>query len=144
MAESRFEGRYAVSMDAKGRLFFPAKQRDKLDGNLLHITRGLDGCLFAFTDEQWAAFKARMAGLPVNKSRGMDRYFVGNSATAEMDSQGRLTIDPELRNFVNLGKDLTIVGLQERIEIWNTEAWNKINDSLTDDQVDEMLQDVNF
>ena len=144
MPDARFEGRYEMTIDAKGRLFFPAKHREKLGGNLLHITRGLDGCLFAFTDEQWEGFKEKMSGLPVGKSRGMDRYFIGNSSTAEMDAQGRLTIDQKLRDFVGLGKEITIVGLRERIEIWDTARWNEMNDALTADQVDAMLQDVDF
>ena len=144
MAEGNLEGRFEMSLDAKGRLFFPAKQREKLVGNTLHITRGLDDCLFAFTDEQWEAFKERMRSLPVAKARQMERYFIGNSSSTEMDPQGRVTVDQNLRTFAGLTKEITLVGLLERMEIWDTARWNAMNDDLTADDVDSLLQEVNF
>lgn len=144
MAETHLEGRFEMSLDAKGRLFFPAKQREKVGGSLLHITRGLDECLFAFTDEQWEGFKARMRNLPVAKARTMERYFIGNSSAVEMDAQGRVTVDQKLREFAGLNREITIVGLLERMEIWDTARWNAMNDQLTPDEMDSLLQEMEF
>ena len=141
---TRLFGRYEMTIDAKGRLFFPAKQREKLEGSLLHVTRGLDDCLFAFTDSQWDAFLEKIGTLPITKARSTERYFVGNSFDAEMDEQGRIKIPPALRTVAGLEKDVTIVGLRERLEIWDTARWNAMNDALSGDEIATLLEDMNF
>ena len=141
---TRLFGRYEMTIDAKGRLFFPAKQREKLEGSLLHVTRGLDDCLFAFTDSQWDSFLEKIGTLPITKARQTERYFVGNSFDAEMDEQGRIKIPPALRALAGLEKEVTIVGLRERLEIWDTARWNAMNDELSGDDIAAALEDMNF
>ncbi len=141
---TRLFGRYEMNIDAKGRLFFPAKQREKIEGNILHITRGLDDCLFTFTDSQWDAFLEKMGELPIAKARTMERYFVGNSGDVEMDEQGRIKIPVKLRELAGLDREVTIVGLRERMEIWDTARWNAMNDQLSGDDIAAMLEDMNF
>lgn len=143
-SSTRLFGRYEMNIDAKGRLFFPAKQREKIEGNLLHITRGLDDCLFAFTDAQWDSFLEKIGTLPIAKARSMERYFVGNSNDAEMDEQGRIKIPVKLREIAGLEKEVTIVGLRERLEIWDTARWNAMNEELSGDEIAAMLEDMNF
>lgn len=138
------EGRFEMTLDAKGRLFFPAKQREKIEGSTLHITRGLDGCLFAFTDHQWQLFGDKMSTMPLARSKASERYFIGNSSTVEMDGQGRVTVDPRLRDFAGLEKEITLVGLRERMEIWDTARWNAFNDSLASEDIDAILQEMDF
>lgn len=142
--EQHLEGRFEMTIDAKGRLFFPAKQREKLGGTQLHITRGLDDCLFAFTEAQWTGFKEKMAVLPFAKARQAERFFIGNSSHPEIDAQGRLTLHPALRQIAGLEKEITLVGLRERIEIWDTARWNAMNDALTGEGIDAMLQEMDF
>lgn len=144
MATDRLEGRFEMTIDAKGRLFFPAKQREKIDGSVLHITRGLDDCLFAFTDPQWDKFLEKIGTLPLSKARSTERFFVGNSALAEMDEQGRIKIPAALRSVAGLEKDVTIVGLRERLEIWDTARWNAMNDALSSADVAAMLEEMDF
>lgn len=138
------EGRFDMTVDAKGRLFFPAKQREKLEGATLHVTRGLDGCLFAYTDPQWEAFKEKIAALPVSKNRMSIRYLMGNSCEASLDAQGRITIAPKLREFAQLKKDVVIVGLLDRMEIWDSALWDEVNDSLTSDDIAATLEELGF
>lgn len=144
MASTRLEGRYEMTIDVKGRLFFPAKHREKIEGAVLHITRGLDDCLFAFTDSQWDAFLEKIGTLPISKARSTERFFVGNSCHSEMDEQGRIKIPPALRTVAGLEKDVTIVGLRERLEIWDTARWNAMNDALSGDEIAALLEDMNF
>ena len=144
MASVRLEGRYEMTIDTKGRLFFPAKQREKIEGSALHITRGLDDCLFAFTDSQWDSFLEKIGTLPLTKARSTERFFVGNSTLAEMDEQGRIKMPPSLRTVAGLEKDVTIVGLRERLEIWDTARWNAMNDALSGDEIAALLEEMNF
>ncbi len=143
-ANCPLEGRFDMTIDAKGRLFFPAKQREKLEGTTLHLTRGLDGCLFAYTEAQWDAFKQKIAELPISKNRMSMRYLMGNSFEASLDGQGRISVAPKLREFAQLKKDVTLVGLLDRMEIWDTDLWNEMNDSLTSDDIAAMLEELNF
>jgi len=138
------EGRFDMTVDTKGRLFFPAKQREKLEGTTLHLTRGLDGCLFAYTDPQWEVFKEKIAALPISKNRMSIRYLMGNSCEASLDAQGRITIAPKLREFAQLKKDVVLVGLLDRMEIWDIDLWNSVNDALTSDDVAATLEELNF
>ena len=108
------------------------------------MTRGLDDCLFAFTDTQWDAFLEKIGTLPIAKARSMERYFVGNSNDAEMDEQGRIKIPAKLREIAGLEKEVTIVGLRERLEIWDTARWNAMNEELSGDEIAAMLEDMNF
>lgn len=141
---SPFEGRFDMSIDAKGRLFFPAKQREKLEGTTLHLTRGLDGCLFAYTDAQWEAFKEKVGDLPISKNRKGMRFLMGNSCEASLDGQGRISVTPQLREYAQLKKEVTLVGLLGRMEIWDTDRWNEMNDALTSDEIADMLEELNF
>ena len=141
---SPLEGRFDMTIDAKGRLFFPAKQREKLEGMSLRITKGLDGCLFVYTEAQWEAVKQKFRELPSAKNRLNLRYLMGNSTEAPLDAQGRINVAAELRTFAGLKKNVTLVGLLDRMELWDTDRWNEMNDSLTSDDIAAMLEELNF
>ncbi len=130
-----FMGEYNHSIDAKGRLIIPAKFRDQL-GDEFIVTKGLDGCLFAFPKDEWQAFEEQLRKLPLTQknARKFTRFFMGGAATCELDKQGRILLPQNLREFANLDKDVVLSGNLNRIEIWNKTAWaeNSAYDDMDD------------
>jgi len=113
-----FMGEYDHTIDAKGRMIMPAKFRDEI-GEQFVLTLGLDGCLFAYSMKQWEEFLSDLNNLPGTKeARMFQRHFLANVAEAEMDKQGRVLIPPKLREKVGIDKEVTLVGMITRIEIW--------------------------
>lgn len=119
-----FIGEFQHTLDAKGRIFVPSKFRDDLGENFI-ITIGLDNCLFVFPQEEFDRLKAKIDALSItNKdARTFSRFFFGHAGECEMDKQGRIMIPQNLRAFANLSKDVTVVGVSNRVELWDTAAW---------------------
>jgi len=101
-----FMGEHQHNIDAKGRLFIPARFREDL-GDSFVLTKGLDGCLFAYTREEWDALEQKLKTLPFTKgdARAFVRFFFSGAATCEVDKQGRILIPGNLREFAQLEKD---------------------------------------
>ena len=127
-----FMGEYSHTIDTKGRLIIPSKFREEL-GETFVVTKGLDGCLFVFSDEEWKAFEIKLKSLPLtNKNaRQFARFFVAGATPCELDKQGRILLPATLREFAGLEKDVVLTGMLNRIEIWSKEKWNE-NNSLDD------------
>lgn len=142
-----FMGEYNHSIDTKGRLIVPAKFRDVL-GDSFVVTKGLDGCLFVYPDSEWNAFEEKLKTLPLtNKNaRQFTRFFLAGAATCEVDKQGRILIPQVLREFAGLEKDVVLVGVGTRIEIWSKEQWDEsINGYDADmDDVAENMANLGF
>jgi MraZ protein len=119
---------YNHTIDAKGRVIIPAKFREKL-GDSFVITKGLDGCLYGYAKEEWSAFEEKLGTLPItNKnSRQFTRFFLAGAAECELDKQGRILIPSVLREFAGLDKDVVLVGVASKIEIWSKERWDESN-----------------
>ena len=117
------------SLDAKGRLIMPAKLREAI-GDKFVVTKGLDGCLFAFSIEEWSNFEEKLKSLPLSNrnSREFTRFFLSGATECEIDKQGRFLIPTNLRETASLQKEVVIIGVGTRIEIWNKEKWNSYND----------------
>ena len=122
-------GEYEHSLDAKGRLIMPAKLRDDI-GEKFIITKGLDGCLFGFSQNEWTNFEEKLKTLPLTNKNARDfvRFFLSGAIECEIDKQGRFLIPINLRESANLQKEVVIIGVGTRIEIWNKEKWNSYND----------------
>ena len=133
-----FMGEYSHTIDTKGRLIIPSKFREEL-GETFVVTKGLDGCLFVFSDEEWKAFEIKLKSLPLtNKNaRQFARFFVAGATPCELDKQGRILLPATLREFAGLEKDVVLTGMLNRIEIWSKEKWNE-NNSLDDVAMDEI------
>ncbi len=130
-----FMGEYNHSIDAKGRIIVPAKFRDELGEDFV-VTLGLDGCLFAYSNNQWESFISQLRGLPGNKeARQLQRYFMAGAASCEMDKQGRILIPGKLREHAALDKDIVFVGVLNKVEIWDKERWESNN---TFDDMDDV------
>ena len=137
-----FMGEYSHTIDTKGRLIIPSRFREEL-GETFVVTKGLDGCLFAFSDEEWKAFEIKLKSLPLtNKNaRQFARFFVAGATPCELDKQGRILLPATLREFAGLEKDVVLTGMLIRIEIWSKDKWNE-NNSLDDVAMDEIAEQM--
>ena len=119
-----FMGEYNHTIDAKGRLIIPSKFREVLGDGFVE-TKGLDGCLFVYDNAEWTAFEEKLKALPLmnKESRKFVRFFLAGAAEVEVDKQGRILIPSVLREFAELDKDVVLVGVASRIEIWSKEKW---------------------
>ena len=114
-------GQYAPNIDAKGRLFIPARLREEL-GQTFHVTIGLDHCLSIYSDENWNVLVEKIHEMPYNKARGL-RVLSANAVDCEPDAQGRILIPAKLREYAGLQKEVVVIGSFDRAEIWNAERW---------------------
>ena len=133
-----FMGEYNHTIDAKGRLIIPSKFRESL-GEEFVITKGLDGCLFVYDNQEWNDFEEKLNALPLNKkdNRQFVRFFLAGAAQVEVDKQGRILVPGNLRDFAELEKDVVLVGVASRIEIWSKARW----EGITEDE-DEAMEDI--
>lgn len=120
-----FMGEYQHSVDTKGRLIIPAKFRDQL-GLPTVMTRGLDNCLFLFPQSEWNILEEKLKSLPLTKAtaRQFVRFFFSGATECELDKQGRIMIPQNLRDYAQVEKDVTVIGVSNRIEIWSVKRWN--------------------
>ena len=118
-------GEYEHTIDAKGRLSMPSKLRRDM-GEAFIVTKGLDGCLFAFSQDEWKNFETKLKSLPLSdkNARNFVRFFLAGATECEIDKQGRFLIPSNLRETAKLEKDAVIIGVGTRLEIWDKEIWN--------------------
>ena len=121
-------GEFEHSLDSKGRLIMPAKLRETI-GEKFVVTKGLDGCLFAFSITEWQKFEEKLKSLPLSNrnSREFTRFFLSGATECEIDKQGRFLIPNNLRESANLQKEVVIIGVGTRIEIWDKGKWDSYN-----------------
>lgn len=119
-----FMGEYNHTIDAKNRLIIPSKFREQL-GDEFVITKGLDGCLFVYDQKEWSEFEAKLKALPLTnkEARTFVRFFLAGAAGVEVDKQGRILVPAVLKDFAELSKDVVLIGVASRIEIWSKERW---------------------
>jgi len=119
-----FMGEYQHTIDAKGRLIVPARFREGL-GDRFILTKGLDGCLFAYPPQEWTALENKMRSLPFTRAdaRAFVRFFFAGACECEVDKQGRILIPASLREYAALEKDVVVIGVSSRVEIWSAARW---------------------
>lgn len=135
-----FIGEYEHSVDAKGRLIMPAKLREDI-GEKFVVTKGLDGCLFAYSLQEWANFEEKLRALPLTNKNARDfvRFFLAGATECEIDKQGRFLISSNLREYAVLEKEVVIVGVLNRIEIWNKDKWKNVDENISADEIAENM-----
>lgn len=140
-------GEYKHNIDAKGRLIMPAKFRSDLGAKFI-LTRGLDGCLFGYPEEEWAILEEKLKKLPLAKkeARAFTRFFYSAATECELDKQGRINIPQTLREHAKLEKTCHIVGVSDRIEIWSESKWNEFSSEAEEsfDEIAENMIDFGF
>lgn len=133
-----FMGEYNHTVDAKGRLIVPSKFRENL-GDEFVVTKGLDGCLFVYDNNEWTAFEEKLKTLPLTnkEARQFVRFFLAGAASLEVDKQGRILLPANLREFAGLDKEAVLIGVASRIEIWSKERYEG---AVSYEDVDEIAE----
>ena len=132
-----FIGEYHHTIDEKGRIIIPAKFREELGNNFI-ITRGIENCLFVYSEENWAKITDKLNSLPFTKkdARTFNRFFMSGATSVELDKQGRVNISKPLIDYASLLKDCVIIGTGDRLEVWSQESWESFFDSTKDSMSD--------
>ncbi|MCR4398312.1 MAG: division/cell wall cluster transcriptional repressor MraZ [Firmicutes bacterium] len=120
-----FIGEFRHTMDEKGRLIMPSKFRDGLRDRFV-ATRGLDTCLFVYTLSEWETLEEKLKTLPFTRAeaRAFTRLFLAGASECEIDRQGRFVIPAPLREYARIEKDVVIIGVSNRVEIWSQAEWD--------------------
>ena len=126
-----FMGKYNHTIDPKGRLSIPSKYREIL-GDEFVVSKGMDGCLYVYANDDWKVFEGKLASLPLmgEEARQFARFFLSGAQPVTVDKQGRILMPQDLRDFAGLEKDVVLAGMGGRIEIWSLERWQANNDSI--------------
>ena len=119
-------GEFKHNLDSKSRLTIPAKLRMEL-GEKPVLTRGLDNCLFIYPHRDWQLFMEKMNNLPLGqkKARDFKRFILSGACEIEIDEMGRVLIPESLKKYAKLEKSVVVIGVQDRIELWSENVWNK-------------------
>lgn len=140
-----FIGEYKHNSDKKGRINVPAKFRDEL-GETFYLTKGLDNSLFCFPENEWKVFEDKLKGLPItNKNaRAFVRLFFAGATACSLDNQGRILIPQLLREHARIEKEVMIIGVGTRVEIWAQDEWNKYThpDNISYDEIAEHMAEL--
>lgn len=135
-------GEYQYTIDVKGRLFIPVKFREDL-GESFVVTKGLDDSLFVYSEEQWRQLLEKINALPMSQ-RDIRRFFLAGATQVELDKQGRALLPQNLREHAHLEKDVVIIGVSERVEIWDKQRWENALNTLTSEAVAEKMEELGF
>jgi MraZ protein len=140
-------GEFNNTLDDKGRVSIPAKLREKLPGNMLHLTKGPQGsnrCIWVFTPDEWEKSATRwMQSTAASAKRRSDMVhrFIGPMQDVEIDKAGRIMVPPSLRDYAGLTRECMVVGIGSSIEIWDLEQYRIYQDSI-DGDFDEVMEDT--
>ena len=136
-------GEYQHTLDIKGRVNFPARLRESL-GESFIITKGLDGCLFVYSREEWKVLEDRIRELPMSKARNLQRFLFAGAVEVETDKQGRVLLPANLREYAGLEKEIVVIGASTRAEIWSRERWSQNSEELSSDTVAQAMDELGF
>lgn len=138
-------GEYTHKIDDKKRLSLPAKFRKEL-GKKVVVTRGLEGCLFVYSEKEWAKIAERLSQLGMGQAnmRGFARFMLAGAVEMDVDAIGRVLIPDFLKEFAELKSTVVLAGVHTRLELWNEKAWSayKIRIEKEADVLAERLGDV--
>ncbi len=136
-------GEYQHSLDAKGRLFIPARLREEL-GSEFYVTVSPDTCLSAYSAENWQKFSDKISAMPYKDQRRM-RALHAFATKCELDAQGRVLLPQPLREFAKLEKNVTVLGANNHAEFWNSDLWADIREKeMTPDNIAALMQELDF
>lgn len=135
-------GTYEHTMDAKGRMAFPTKLRDRLGVSFI-VTIGLDGCLYVYSNEEWDIFTEKLQTLTGAKAKAA-KLIIVNACTVEPDKQGRILIPQNLRDYAHLDHDVTVLGVINRAEIWDSARFKEFSGEITNEMLSDALSELAF
>ncbi|MCK5581170.1 MAG: division/cell wall cluster transcriptional repressor MraZ [Candidatus Omnitrophica bacterium] len=144
-----FYGEYNPKLDRKGRLVLPARFRDACRENGIEkffITRGLDKCIFMFSEEEWRVQEKKFKSLSFTKqeARSFNRLFFSGAVDVLPDKQGRFIIPPYLKDYAGIKRETIVIGISNRIEIWDVKLWQEFYTTSSEsfEQIAENMIDV--
>ena len=139
-----FQGEYKHGLDAKGRLILPVRIREELGPKFI-LTKGLDGCLYIFSPDSWEKFSGKLNNLSTSSrdARRLIRFFIGGSIECEADKQGRFLIPPVLRDFASIEKDVTVLGVMDRVELWSASRYESYQ-SDNEESIEDIAGGLDF
>ena len=119
-----FLGQFDHSIDEKGRLIIPSRYRESLGDDFI-ITFGLDTCLFVYPIDEWKVISEKIKSFPLGKkdARAFSRILFSRASSCSMDNQGRINIPKYLKDYARINKEIKIIGVGDRIEIWSSDLW---------------------
>ena len=133
------KGEYSHIIDAKGRLFIPAKFREELGFSFV-LTKGLENTLSIYPNDEWDKFAEKINSLPTKQSRTLKRFFVASAQDLSPDAQGRILIPQVLRDYAGLSKNAVVIGMTDHIEIWDEARWNALD--LTPESIEDIMEEA--
>ncbi|WP_139904232.1 division/cell wall cluster transcriptional repressor MraZ [Clostridium thermarum] len=139
-----FIGEYQHAIDNKNRMIIPSKFREEL-GNSFVLTKGLDGCLYAYTMNEWKNMEDKLKNLPLTSkdARAFVRFFFSGANEVEIDKQGRALIPQNLLEYAGIEKEIVSIGVSTRIEIWSKAKWDEYNNSdINFDEIAEKMSEL--
>ena len=137
-----FFGEFYHSIDSKGRVIIPQDYRQDL-GSDFYLSRGFDGCIWITPKHEWDSFRQQLRQLPTmdRESREFKRFFTSGATPCSFDKQGRILIPVGLRNHAKIIKDVVLVGMDNRIELWSLEKWTDQGE-VTNERMDDITAHV--
>lgn len=138
-----FLNEYKHSIDAKNRLFLPSKFREEL-GDVIYLVKSIDKCISVYPKEAWQKFIEKLEALPQIKARQIRRFIFSSAVETEIDSQGRILIPQNLREYAGIEKNARVIGVGDYIEIWADEALTEEMDNLDNNEMINELIELGF
>ncbi len=135
-------GTYEHTIDVKGRMAFPTKLRERL-GVFFVVTIGPDRCLYVYSEQEWEIFTEKVKTLTGEKAKTA-KMFIVKACIVEPDKQGRVLIPQNLREYAGLSHDVTVLGVINRAEIWDSARFNAVDDAVTDEMLSDALSEIAF
>ena len=127
------------------RLTIPAKFRDELEGGVV-VTRGLDGCLWAYSRFEWERLAERIAAMPTTNpaARNFARFMFSSAFDSVPDRQGRVLVPQNLREYAGITNETVVIGVMNRVELWNPAKWSEVVNAVEEDPdaIVAQLQDL--
>lgn len=136
-------GEHHCAMDEKGRLSFPSRLRDEM-GDSFIIAKWLDNCIGAFSREEWDRVAAQLLDKSESKTKLIKRYLYASACEVKPDKQGRILMPASLREYAGLDKDVVVIGVGSRAEIWEAEAWRLMNEQMVNAVIEQNMEALDF
>ena len=137
-------GEYKYTMDSKGRIAVPVKFRAELS-NVIYVSKGVGNSLFVYSEESWRAIEARLAELPISRARRLQLTLFPSATRFDLDAQGRILIPQVLRDYAGLEKDVVVLGVGNRAEIWGLDAWRSFErEELNQEKMLEAMDELGY
>ena len=139
-----FLGEYPRQLDERGRFILPAKIREKLSGTVYIAPSPIDECLNLYPEEEWQAIAEKVSALPTVTNRSaaaLQRRLFGKAMACEIDKQGRIPLNEDLLSHAGMTKDIVLVGVNSKFEIWDSEKWRKADEAFDTDMMLEGISE---